>query len=63
MSFRLSERARSFRHAVRGIGTVIRTQHNAWIHLVATGGVVAVGLFFSVKTWEWCVLVFAIGFV
>ena len=36
MSFDFRERAFSFRYAWRGIGLVIRTQHNAWIHIVAT---------------------------
>ena len=63
MSFRLSERARSFHHAFRGIATVIRTQHNAWIHLPATAGVVALGFYESLNPLEWCVIVLAIALV
>jgi diacylglycerol kinase (ATP) len=63
MSFDLRERARSFRHAFRGIGTVIRTQHNAWIHLVATVCAVALGFFLSLSATEWCVIVLAIALV
>jgi len=63
MAFRLDERAGSFRHAIRGIVTVVRSQHNAWIHAVATIGVVAAGLWFGVTRWEWCALVCAIGLV
>ena len=63
MAFRLSERARSFRHAFRGIGTVIATQHNAWIHLLATACAVALGIYLSLSRIEWCVIVLAIALV
>jgi diacylglycerol kinase (ATP) len=63
MSFNLRERAFSFRHAFRGIALVLRTQHNAWIHLVATAIVVIAGLLTGLTWIEWCVLVLAIGLV
>jgi diacylglycerol kinase len=63
MAFDFGERVRSFRHAFRGIGTVIRTQHNAWIHLVATVGAVALGIFVHLDRLEWCVIVLAIALV
>ncbi len=63
MAFPLGERAQSFRHAIRGILLVARTQPNAWIHAVATIIVVGAGLVFGVTRWEWCALVFAIGLV
>jgi diacylglycerol kinase (ATP) len=63
MPFRFSERVASFRHAFRGIGLLIRTQHNAWIHLVATAGVIAAGFGFGLERWEWVALLLAIGLV
>jgi diacylglycerol kinase (ATP) len=63
MAFRLSERAFSFRHAFRGIALVVRTQHNAWIHLLATVAVLIAGLLTRLDRLEWCALVFAIGIV
>src|SRR5437879_12146686 len=42
---------------------MIRCQHNAWIHLVATAGVVAAGLFFNLSRFEWCWIVLAIAIV
>jgi diacylglycerol kinase (ATP) len=63
MSFNLRERAYSFRHAIRGIGIVIRTQPNAWIHLVATLAVVIAGKLLEVSRGEWLALVIAIGLV
>ena len=63
MAFSLSERVRSFAHAFRGIGTVIATQHNAWIHLLATVVVVVLGFFVHLERMEWCIIVFAIALV
>jgi diacylglycerol kinase (ATP) len=63
VSFRLSERAGSFRHAFRGIGSVIRSQHNAWIHLLATVVVIALGFYVGLSAMEWCVIVLAIALV
>src|SRR5437588_12446787 len=42
---------------------MIRCQHNAWIHLIATIGVVAAGLFFQLSRAEWCWIVLAIAIV
>jgi len=63
MSLYLRERATSFRHAIRGIVIIIRTQPNAWIHLVATLGVVIAGKLLNVSRGEWLALVIAIGLV
>ena len=37
-------RLASFRYAFRGIGYVIRTQQNAWVHAIATAFVIAFGI-------------------
>jgi diacylglycerol kinase (ATP) len=63
MPFSLTERARSFLYAFRGIGIVIATQHNAWIHLVATACAAALGFFVHLDRVEWCLIVFAIALV
>jgi diacylglycerol kinase (ATP) len=63
MSLYLRERSTSFRHAIRGIFIVIRTQPNAWIHLVATIGVVIAGKLLNVTRGEWLALILAIGLV
>lgn len=63
MAFRFAERARSFRHAIRGIGVVVRTQPNALIHLAATVVVVALGFYEALSAIEWSVIVLAIGLV
>jgi diacylglycerol kinase (ATP) len=63
MAFNLRERAASFRHAISGILLLIRTQPNAWIHLVATLAVVIAGKLLNVSRGEWLALVLAIGLV
>jgi hypothetical protein len=35
-SFSIIARLHSFRYAIRGIGFMLTTQHNAWVHLVLT---------------------------
>ena len=56
----LRARARSVRFALRGLGVMLRSQHNAWLHAGATVGVVIGGLVCSLSRWEWCALVLAI---
>ena len=53
-------RLRSFAYAGRGIRTMLLSQHNAWIHAVATVAVVALGLGLRVPTLEWLFLLLAI---
>lgn len=61
--FRITERVRSFKFAVTGLWTLLKSEHNAWIHLVATLAVIAAGFVFNVTRVEWCLLVFAIASV
>lgn len=46
-------------YAFQGIWHVLRSQHNAWIHLVATVAVVFVGIYFRLSVSEWCWIVVA----
>lgn len=62
-SFTFSGRLQSFRYGFRGIALMIRSQHNAWLHAVATVGVVGAGLFFRLAPTEWCVVVLAMAAV
>jgi diacylglycerol kinase (ATP) len=63
MRFSIAERLRSFTHAFAGFAFILRTQHNAWLHLIATILVVAVGLFFHVSADDWRWLIAAIALV
>jgi diacylglycerol kinase (ATP) len=58
--FNFTGRLRSFRYALRGIGAMIQSQHNAWIHAVCSVLVVASAIWFRVSAGEWCWLIVAI---
>jgi diacylglycerol kinase len=60
--FSIRRRIQSFRDAFRGIG-VLATQHNAWVHALATLVVVAAGMHFDVSRLDWIALVLAITLV
>ena len=58
--FQFTGRIRSFAYAFAGIATMLRSQHNAWIHAAATVAVCALGLILGLSTAEWCWIVLAI---
>lgn len=58
--FSLGSRAKSFGHAFAGIALVVRTQHNARIHCLATLLVVGLGALLPLAALEWCALILAI---
>lgn len=62
-NFSARKRLLSFRYAFRGIRYMLKTQHNAWIHLFAAFVVIFAGFWFSVSTTDWVLIVLAIGFV
>jgi diacylglycerol kinase (ATP) len=45
---------------VNGVSVVLKSQHNAWIHAVATVAVCLAGLLLRLSTPEWCWIVLAI---
>jgi diacylglycerol kinase (ATP) len=57
--FSVAARRRSFVYAARGVCTLLASQHNAWIHALATVGVAAGGLVLGLGRFEWLALVFA----
>jgi diacylglycerol kinase (ATP) len=56
--FDLRARLRSFRYAASGIGFMMRSQHNAWIHLAATTFVCGLGFWLRVTAadWRWLIV-------
>lgn len=56
----LSGRIQSFRYAARGVRLMLRSQHNAWLHAVASCCVLIVGGLFMLSDAEWCWIVLAI---
>lgn len=61
--FQFTGRIRSVRHAIIGIGRMLRCQHNAWIHAAATAVVLATGFLLHVSSADWCWIVLAISIV
>ncbi len=59
-TFSFSGRVRSVTNALRGIGLILRTQHNAWIHAAATLVVCTTGAFLGLSPLEWTAIVIAI---
>ena len=58
--FQFAGRIRSFAYAAAGIWTMLKSQHNAWIHACATVVVIIAGLVCGVSRAEWCWLVLTI---
>jgi undecaprenol kinase len=56
-------RALSFKYAARGILTAIRDEPNLQIHLFIASLVILTGVLLDIKTFDWTVLIFLIGFV
>ncbi|MDP1717217.1 MAG: diacylglycerol kinase family protein [Burkholderiales bacterium] len=56
----LSGRLHSFVYAIRGLATLVASQHNARIHALATILVIAAGLLFRLTSAEWGLIVLAI---
>lgn len=63
MRFSIVARLKSFTYALEGFAFMLRTQHNAWVHLVATIGVVALGFALKVSADDWRWLIAAIALV
>jgi diacylglycerol kinase (ATP) len=61
--FGIGARLNSIGYALEGVATLIRTQHNTWIHLAATIAVISAGLYFGISNNEWLALIFAIALV
>jgi len=56
----LSGRIQSFRYAARGVRLMLRSQHNAWLHAVASCCVLIVGGLSLLSVHEWCWIILAI---
>jgi len=61
--FSIRSRVKSFYYAGAGISGFLRREHNAWIHLAATIGVVIASLVLSVSRLEAVALTLVIGLV
>ena len=61
--FSPAARLRSFLYAGRGVWIVLRSQHNSWIHAMATLAVVGAAVAVGASRREWLALVLAMTLV
>lgn len=61
--FSIKNQIKSFDYAFQGILYFIKTQHNAWIHLISAIIVIVFGFIYKLNITEWCLITFAIGLV
>ena len=61
--FTLAARLKSFGYAFEGIGFMLRTQHNAWLHGLASIAVIALALYCDVSAQDWRWLIVAVTMV
>lgn len=62
-TFSIKKRLKSFVFAFNGIKILIRDEHNAWIHLLASICAISLGFFCHISAMEWIAVLFAIGLV
>ena len=59
----LNKRIKSFGYAFKGIASLIKKEHNAWIHCTAIVVVTLAGFYFDITPTEWCIVVICFGLV
>lgn len=59
----LNKRIKSFGYAFKGIASLIKKEHNAWIHCLAIVVVTLAGFYFGITPTEWCIVVLCFGLV
>lgn len=61
--FSLVKRAKSFTYAGRGVWIMLKTTHNAWVHLGIFAISIIMGLYYRISNVDWILLVCAAGIV
>ena len=59
----ITSRVASFGHAFRGLGYVLRTQQNAWIHSMFAILVILVSFWLKLSTGHWAIIILTIAMV
>ena len=59
----MKHRIHSFKHAIRGIRMVIKSEKNMQIHLIVAVLVLLAGWFFSISATEWMLCLLCFGLV
>ncbi|MHC5038867.1 MAG: diacylglycerol kinase family protein [Planctomycetota bacterium] len=58
--FSIFRRIESVRYALQGIGSMLRTQHNAWLHAAATVAAIGAGIALAIRPLEWVAVIVVI---
>jgi diacylglycerol kinase len=61
--FSVGQRFKSFTYAWSGIKSVLKNEHNTWIHLFLTITAMALGIALKLVTAEWAALIIVIAMV
>lgn len=61
--FTLAARFKSFNYAITGVVFMLKTQHNAWLHAVATLLVIALAVYCDISDSDWRWLIVAMAMV
>ena len=61
--FSISQRFKSFSYAWSGIKSVLKNEHNTWIHLFLTVIAMVLGIVFILATAEWATLIIVTAMV
>ena len=61
--FSIISRIKSTNHAWRGVGILLKTTHNLWVHLFFGLLAVYMGFTLHISNIEWVLVVFAIGLI
>ena len=59
----LKKRIKSFGYAFKGIASLLKKEHNAWIHCLAIVVVTTLGFYFHITPTEWCIVLLCFGMV
>lgn len=59
----IKKRLKSFVYAYQGIRDLFTYQPNIFIHFFMGSAVIVMGIYFSISTIEWCLLIFSITLV
>jgi diacylglycerol kinase len=59
----INSRLKAFRHAFSGWWFVIRTQRNAWIHMVVSVAVILISFVLHITAFSWALILLAIAMV
>ena len=59
----LKKRIKSFGYAFKGIASLLKREHNAWIHCIAILVVTLAGIHSNITSTEWCIVIICFGMV